>query len=708
MLAAIRAMTWGVEATVAYASSSTVAAFAELEDFLDQPSPDDASDGARDLVEDLAEADARAAAAASKAADAVAPGLQAARAQMVDALSSVAPGAALHLLRTPEAAVRIEHYESTRFGWLLATMGRGSAAALSDWNHYAEICQLWLGEFTAASHVQTLSGGALTNIEMIAPLLRLGPSSTRLRWAADLLCEGIGEWADASGNKALQPFFSSSMQAVNASVARLLAQPHAVADESTFSGIDARLLKWLTAEPARNEPADFEKRLLSTDPDTQPLAMIGGMLQPVNAGAWYFNREIAVLAALRDHMGSREQGKAYEAALVHVVKAVGPPDLTACSDRRIGPPGTTGKRSHEVDLVIGGEDLLVVGEAKAYIPARHGSGVSSSYEDQLLKSVHQIQVRLAALEGEAVFGSPPMAVDVSHRMGLCVPLHDYGGTAWSGDALARYFTSNPCVVMPAHGFALAMSCLRNAAEVSGYLRMRLSLSNGLVAGLDELEPLLGWIHGGYPEKEIPQGGPRIGHLRLYELDGSLALYETRPTDRDIWIEQVYAMSAPIDVLDGGEIVVDAGEVLHRLSVHIIDRLENGGPISLGRGARPQVWLQLLSFPPFRAGAIDTTVDAAVEVLRSHNVSTASLRTLSIDATDAEWSDALRVARMLLIQALERASTRKRWWKPSTWPRRNRRLDASIAGRTPPEVMDLMLAITNVARRALLSDESSKS
>jgi hypothetical protein len=441
--------------------------------------------------------------------------------------------------------------------------------------------------------------------------------------------------------------------------------------------------------------------LLSTDPDTHPLVTIGGRLQPVNAGAWYFNRELAVLAALRDHVGSREQGRAYEAALVHVVKAVGPPDLTASSDRRIGPPGTTGKRGHEVDLLVGGENLLVIGEAKAHIPAREGPGVSSSYEDQLLKSVRQVKVRLDALDkGEVVLGYPTTAVDVSHRMGLCVPLHDYGGTAWSGYALARFFTSTPCVVMPAHGFAFAMCCLRNAGEVSGYLRMRLALSNGLVAGLDELEPLLWWIHGGYREEDIPTAGARIGQLRAYELDGGLALYETRPTDRNLWIEQVYAMATPIDVLDGSDILLDAGEVLRRLHVQIIDRLENGGTISLGRGARWQLWPRLLSFPPFRSGAIDTTIDAAVEVLRSHHISDTSLQTLPTDPMDAAWSEStLRAARMLLVQAIGRTSAGRRW----TWHRRNRSLDAWIARRTPAEVMELLLAITNVAQRALLSE-----
>ena len=96
--------------------------------------------------------------AAFKAAEAIAPGLQTARAKMVDALSSVAPEAVLHLWRTPEEARRIEDSEPNRFGWLLATMGRGSGAALSDWNRFAEVCELWLGEFTAASLVQCVQG----------------------------------------------------------------------------------------------------------------------------------------------------------------------------------------------------------------------------------------------------------------------------------------------------------------------------------------------------------------------------------------------------------------------------------------------------------------------------------------------------------------------------------------------------------------------
>jgi hypothetical protein len=246
MLAAIRAWTFTVDTTVANASPTTVAALAELEDFLSQPLPEDASSGEEGLAESLAAAHARTAETASKAAEAITRGLQTARAKMVDALSSVAPEAALHLLQTPEQARGINDSDPSRFAWLLAATGWGSGAALSDWNRYAEVSELWLSEFTAATLVQSASSGDLTGIETMAPLLRLGPGSTRLRWVSDLLCR----WADNSGNDALRPFSSSSMQGLNASVTWLL-DHHRVADESTFSGIDAQLLSWLTADPLR-------------------------------------------------------------------------------------------------------------------------------------------------------------------------------------------------------------------------------------------------------------------------------------------------------------------------------------------------------------------------------------------------------------------------------------------------------------------------
>jgi hypothetical protein len=701
MLAAIRAWTFTVDTTVANASPTTVAAFAELEDFLSQPLPEDASSGEEGLAESLAAAHARTAETASKAAEAITRGLQTARAKMVDALSSVAPEAALHLLQTPEQARGINDSDPNRFAWLLAATGWGSGAALSDWNRYAEVSELWLGEFTAATLVQSASSGDLTGIETMAPLLRLGPGSTRLRWVSDLLCEVLGQWADNSGNDALRPFSSSSMQGLNASVTWLL-DHHGVADESTFSGIDAQLLSWLTADPTPNRPADFERRFLSTDPDVHPLVTIGGTLQALNGGAWYITREIAVLAALRDHVSPQAQGRAYEEALVGLFKAVGPPDLTATSDRHIGWPGTTGKKnSHEVDLLISGDDLLVVGEAKAHIPASQGLGVSSSYEDQLLKSIRQVRRRIDALaSGQVVLGSPHTPVKVSHRLGLCVPLHDYGGSAWRGDTLARFYASNPCVVMPVHGFALAMSCLHDQAEVSAYMRMRLSLSNRRFVGQDELEPLLGWLHQGYFEIAAPADSvPTFVHPRPYQLDPRVALHHPRPQDRNLWIEEVYATSHPIDLMEGSRISVDVGQVLHRLSLHITERVENGGITNLTRAASPQVWDHLLSIPPLRSAAVDTTVDAVAQVLRAHDVSAASIQTLSTDAPDRFRSES--IARILLVHALEPTPAKRHWWKPSTWRHFMRRLGHAFVARSEPaEVRDLIFALINLGREAI--------
>jgi hypothetical protein len=154
MLTAIRAWTRDVDAIVSKASPTTAAAF---NDFHNQPLPEDASGDIQGLADSLAEADARAAEAASKAADAIAPGLQTARAKMVEALSSIAPEAVLHLWQTPEQAAQFDDSDPSRFAWLLATPGRGFGAALSDWNRYAEVSELWLGEFMAASRLIVVS-----------------------------------------------------------------------------------------------------------------------------------------------------------------------------------------------------------------------------------------------------------------------------------------------------------------------------------------------------------------------------------------------------------------------------------------------------------------------------------------------------------------------------------------------------------------------
>jgi hypothetical protein len=696
----MRAMTSGSPDVIEYASRSTVAAVTALYDFWDERNT---AVSVRPLPkEEMALRDT----AAAEAAAVIAAGLDTARSHMVEALSSVAPEAALHVLGSPKEPRLIDPSlvqpsGVSRFAWLLATTGQGSGTALSDWNHYAESCQLWLAEVDAAKMVRSLNDSVLTGIANWAEMARVLPTSTRLRWASDLLCAGIGEWADASGNQALRPFSSSSMRALNASVARLFAQSNMLADESTFSGIDARLLTWMTAKPARNGPADFERRLFSTDPDTQPLVTLGGALQPLNGRALGFEREIAVLAAMRNYVGSREQGRAYEEARVSLFEAVGPADVKAYSGRRIGWPGTSEKKGHEVDLVLTGEDLLVVGETKAYIPARHGLGVSASYEDQLLKSVSQVHTRIAALEaGQVVLGSPPVAVNVSNRLGLSVPLHDYGSTVWRGDALTQS-TAHPCVVMPAHAFALAMSCLRNADDIAGYLHMRLSLTISFLAGVDELEPLLRWLDGGFAEGEIPSTEPEAGPMiRLAELDPGLALYHPPPSDRDLWIEEIYTACNPIhgdSLWDWGS--SHPGEVLGRLHTHIIERLENGGIVNLARAATQQVWNELLSIPPLQSAAIETSLDAAVTVLQTHHISADSIPRPSTDATEVAWKE--RAARNLLVEALERTSTSTPWWKPSTWRRtKQRSAPTSPTGRTPREAFELILTLTDLARRSL--------
>jgi hypothetical protein len=176
--------------------------------------------------------------------------------------------------------------------------------------------------------------------------------------------------------------------------------------------------------------------------------------------------------------------------------------------------------------------------------------------------------------------------------------------------------------------------------------------------------LFRWLDGDFAEGEIPSTGPEAAPIfRGIALDRGVALYHPPPRDRDLWIEKVYAACNPIH----GDSLWDWAsshpvEVLGRLHTHLIERLENGGIVNLARAATEQVWNQLLSIPPLRSAAIETTLDAAVMVLQTHQISADSIQRPSTDATEMAWKE--RAARFLLVEALERTSTPTRnWWNP---------------------------------------------
>jgi hypothetical protein len=123
-----------------------------------------------------------------------------------------------------------------------------------------------------------------------------------------------------------------------------------------------------------------------------------------------------------------------------------------------------------------------------------------------------------------------------------------------------------------------MSCLRDEDDLAGYLHMRLSLNSSFMAGLDELEPLIRWLDGGFRDENFPPAGSEaLGVFRIAELHHGLALFHPRPSNRESWIETVYAASNHIDddPLSGlrSSTPVDAAEALGRRSAHIVDRLK---------------------------------------------------------------------------------------------------------------------------------------
>src|SRR6478736_5618461 len=365
------------------------------------------------------------------------------------------------------------------------------------------------------------------------------------------------------------------------------------------------------AEARPGESRGFEHRLLSTEPEFAPLVLIDGHLQAVNTAAWYAGREIAVFAAVRERLGSRVMGEAYEAVVRDVFASVGPTGFDLAPSEALAPPPGLPADPDETDLVASTAQSMVIVEAKAYLPARTPRAVGNSYSDQLLHSRKQVRTRLAHWDQGWTFrGRPELPRDID-AYGLSVPIHDYGGSTWRGDSM-REAEVDPCVVMPLQALALALSCMRTPDAFGRYLAFRLSLMRAPHAGLDELEPLIAWLAADGSPDAVPEYDHGLSVFRSYALPTGFQLGHPGPKDRDEWIELVYSHAEP---LDGGSLhtkdgMVDVGELCERWSSHVRRALASGRPVSITRAADRATWSVALSSAVVRRVIVESTLIAA--------------------------------------------------------------------------------------------------
>jgi len=537
-------------------------------------------------------------------------GLDKARLQLAEALDQTAPSAALIPLHS-RTCVHVPHAVTSRFAWLLATSGCGTRGDEAAWNRYAQACATWLGEYVAHHVLSSMDENSLSGIGLNSAITRLLPGSTEARWISDRVCASLGRWVDLHEPAGAADFGSRSLTAVNASAAALLSQKHGLASRDTFEGIGAGLMSAIAAHHRAGESSGFEHRLLSTEPEFAPLVLIDGHLQAVNTAAWYAGREIAVFAAVRERLGSRVMGEAYEAVVRDVFASVGPTGFDLAPSEALAPPPGLPADPDETDLVASTAQSMVIVEAKAYLPARTPRAVGNSYSDQLLHSRKQVRTRLAHWDQGWTFrGRPELPRDID-AYGLSVPIHDYGGSTWRGDSM-REAEVDPCVVMPLQALALALSCMRTPDEFGRYLAFRLSLMRAPHAGLDELEPLIAWLAADGSPDAVPEYDHGLSVFRSYALPTGFQLGHPGPKDRDEWIELVYSHAEP---LDGGSLhtkdgMVDVGELCERWSSHVRRALASGRPVSITRAADRATWSVALSSAVVRRVIVESTLIAA--------------------------------------------------------------------------------------------------
>lgn len=553
-------------------------------------------------------------------------GLRDAECRVVEALRVTAPSAALVPFRG-ESTSSDNAGDTDRFAWLLAVLGRGDDDSVEAWERYIDAARSWLAEYLLYLMVSSSGSKAFSSIDTTVAISRLMPRNTKFRWISDLACEAIGSWADTQPEVIQSAFGSSSMTRLNDAVAQAI-RDGSILDPGLYDGIHPTLIQTMTAPPAR-DVAGFADLLLSEVPDVKPFVHVGGTALPIYAPAWFLDRETTLIAAIRDLYGGDVSGPAFEHVVTYAASKIAPEDVRVYGDATIVRPGTSKKaQGSQVDLLLAGPGLLAVGEAKGYIPASSPAGASATYERQLLHSLNQIKTRMERLEQGWVFvDHPELSESRAMPIGLSITLHEYGGTTWRGDVL-RESEQNPYVMVPFGTFILVLSCMPNAQEVSDYFDYRFRLLTGPVAGLDELEQLLGWLNDDGTPTPPPTTSNAMGVMRPYRLQSGFDLRASRPTSRRQWIETLYAYSHPADH-DGETLIspspVDRAQMLARLRRRTLRVLAGEADFWLHRVADMYAWWGLWQSPGGRADSVAVTAHTVADALRENPESVARLR-----------------------------------------------------------------------------------
>lgn len=533
-------------------------------------------------------------------------GLEESRSALEAALNSTSPAAAL-LLFTPDSTTNATNARPSRFAWLLAKLGSGTDASQEAWTRYMNACHRWFAEYSAFLHASNARGNAASALESQVGIMRLASGSTHLAWVSELSCEAMAEALSEDKNPAVK-LLANSVRQLNSVSLKPLRTGGTHWTNSDLQQVDPKFLQALIAIPQPSQAWHFEAILLSNEPDLKPLAVIDGVVHPISTENWIYEREVSLLAAVRDLMGGNVSGDIFEQMVALIAGALAPGPVSVSTTSLLRPAQPPCGTPDQIDLAMHDGVALTVGETKAFIPGTKPRAVANSFSDQLMHSSKQALLRLDHLEqGWEIDGTP--AGNWESIGSLVIPIHDFGASAWHGNLL-ELVDNRPFMCAPLHAFTLALSCMGSLSEFNAYIKYRTQILDSAIVSFDELEPLLSWLatYGNPPAPNIPNN--TRGAFRNYCLSTQFAMNARLPDTRAEWIEAIFADAHPVGVDPHHEATQPAEMTLEAWTHHLEDAILNERIVSPARAGSPADWDLLLA----SESAIDMILTLTASIL----------------------------------------------------------------------------------------------
>jgi hypothetical protein len=488
------------------------------------------------------------------------------RATLEDCLQKMNPRVALDPELVNKAAggpqkLMLAETGLNRFMWVIGTGAKGQDSGLPIIRTFTRAAASWVAARHCLSFVMPRDDTLPMNIASNARLEEMRrhlPAEMRFLWISELILESTAEVIAEDESRfgslceltptAIQGLFElfrslASNPRVNDLVRGMQEAPAGVQDLARALSAPASSLSGLAAEAL----------VASTEIERFPFVDFVDAVVPLGFREAAFHTEQALFEMVRRRLpNEKARGDLFEAVITRCMRGVAPPPLRplqpplAIAQPQANDPG-------EVDFALYGDQLLLVGEAKAYFVTRTTDSVINAFGDQMGKAVKQLDRRIRAFKAGSplITGDGPIPTAQVRRIaGIAVPLHSYATAVWNAESLEEVEAKRPdLLIMPLHQLILAMQTMLDTKDLRKYLLLRWHYIRSNYQLMDEADLLR--VHIAAPaeyrdwvlSEEPVEGYNRV--LQPYGTTVEFALGTKRPTNRSAWRQLLFENSTRV-------------------------------------------------------------------------------------------------------------------------------------------------------------------